>query len=229
MTLLQGNCLELMKDIPDESIDLILTDIPFNISKENNFKTMKDRKGRNGIDFGDWDKNFDVSILKETVCKLKPGGSFITFHSFEQYTELQNTLSDLTFKDKIIWKKTNPMPRNRERRYISNIEIASWFVKEGAKWKFHRVNPNYDGCVVDFPSESGGGFKRYHPCQKNAKMLEEFIKRHTDVGDVVLDPFMGSGSTGVACKNTGRHFIGIELDKKYFNIARERIENDNQD
>lgn len=224
MRLLQGDCLELMRDIPDGSIDMILTDIPFNISKENNFKTMKDRKGRNGIDFGDWDKGFDINVLSNFVSKLKPGGSFLTFHSFEQYSELQNILKELVFKDKIIWHKTNPMPRNRERRYISNIEIASWFVKPGQKWKFHRINTNYDGCVISYPSESGGGYKRYHPCQKNIKMLEEFIIRHSDEGDIILDPFMGSGSTGIAALHTNRDFIGMELDENYFNIAKERID-----
>ena len=221
--LYNGNCLEVMNEIPDGSIDMVLTDIPFNISKENNFKTMKDRKGRNGIDFGEWDEGFDMNILSKITPKIKLGGSLLTFHSFEQYRELQKILAELIFKDKIIWHKTNPMPRNRERRYISNVEIASWFVKPGAKWKFNRINDNYDGCVISYPSESGGGYKRYHPCQKNVKMLEEFIKRHSDVNDVILDPFMGSGSTGVACKNTNRNFIGIELDKSYFEIAKQRI------
>ena len=223
-----GDCFELLKDIPNESIDLILTDIPFNISKTNNFKTMKDRKGRNGIDFGEWDKGFDVKPLALLQDKIKKGGSLITFHSFEQYSLLQTVFDKLIFKDKIIWKKINPMPRNRERRYISNIEIASWYVKDGSKWVFNRVNSNYDGCVIEYPSESGGGFKRYHPCQKTQCLLEELLKRHSNEGDLILDPFMGSGSTGVACVNTNRHFIGIELDKDYFAIAKKRIEENEQ-
>lgn len=223
--LFQGDCLELMKDIPDGSIDLILTDIPFNISRKNNFKTMKDRTGRNGIDFGEWDKGFDESCLPDFIPKLKSGGSLVTFCAFEQYGLLLNILNnDLTIKDRFIWEKTNPMPRNRDRRYISNIELVVWFVKDGAKWTFNRQNNNYDGCVLRYPSESGGGFKRYHPCQKTAKMLEELILRHSNVDDVVFDPFMGSGSTGVACVNTGRRFIGMELDENYFNIAKKRIE-----
>lgn len=219
----QGDCLELMKDIPDRSIDLILTDIPFNVSRENNFKTMKDRKGRNGIDFGEWDKNFDESCLSLFIPKLKAGGSLVLFHAFEQYETVRTVLAELELKDRLIWQKTNPMPRNRERRYISNIEMFSWFVKKGGKWTFHRQNENYDGCVLQYPSESGGGFTRYHPCQKNCKMLENIIKRHSNENDVVWDPFMGSGSTGVACMNTGRKFIGMELEDKYFKGAKERI------
>lgn len=224
-TLLQGNCIELLHKIPDGSIDLILTDIPFNISRDNNFKTMKDRTGRNGIDFGEWDKDFDESCLSMFVPKLKNGGSIVMFHSFEQYGLLLDIFNGkLILKDRFVWEKTNPMPRNRDRRYISNIELCSWFVKDGAKWTFNRQNQSYDGCVLRYPSESGGGFKRYHPCQKNVKMLEELIKRHSNENDIVFDPFMGSGSTGVACLNTNRDFIGIELDENYFNIAKQRID-----
>lgn len=223
--LLYGNFLELIKDIPDESIDLILTDIPFNISKDNNFKTMKDRTGRNGIDFGEWDKDFDESCLSNFIPKIKKGGSFITFHSFEQYGLLLNVFNEnLILKDRFVWEKTNPMPRNRDRRYISNIELCSWFVKDGAKWTFNRQNETYDGCVLRYPSESGGGFKRYHPCQKNVKLIEELLKRHSNENDIVLDPFMGSGSTGVACMNNNRNFIGIEANENYFNVAKERID-----
>lgn len=227
--LLQGDSVELAKKIPNESIDLILTDIPFNISKENNFKTMKDRTGRNGIDFGEWDKGFDESCLSDFVSKLKKGGSLVTFCAFEQYGLLLNILNNkLILKDRFIWEKTNPMPRNRDRRYISNIELCLWFVKVGEKWTFNRQNDNYDGCVLRYPSESGGGFKRYHPCQKNVKMLEELIRRHSNENDIVLDPFMGSGATGVAALNLNRNFIGIELDENYFKTAKERIENLNK-
>ena len=223
--LLQGDCIEFLHRINDCSIDLILTDIPFNVSRDNNFKTMKDRTGRNGIDFGEWDKDFDESCLSKFVPKLKKGGSLIVFHAFEQFDIVRFTLNELQLKDKLIWQKTNPMPRNRDRRYIGNIEMFSWFVKDGAKWTFNRQNDTYDGSIITYPSESGGGFKRYHPCQKNVRMLEELIKRHSNEGDIVLDPFMGSGSTGIACLNNGRKFIGIEKDEGYFNIAVQRIEN----
>jgi DNA modification methylase len=121
------------------------------------------------------------------------------------------------------------MPRNRDRRYISNIELCLWFVKDGAKWTFNRQNDNYDGCVLRYPSESGGGYKRYHPCQKNVKLLEELIRRHSNEGDIILDPFIGSGATGVAALNLNRNFIGIEIDENYFNIAEERIKNVEKD
>lgn len=184
---------------------------------------MKDRKGRNGIDFGEWDYGFKEESLFDLTPKLKPGGSMIVFHAFEQYTLVRDALKSLIPKDRLIWHKTNPMPRNRDRRYISDIEMFSWYVKPGDKWTFNRQNTTYDGSVLSYPSESGGGFKRYHPCQKNVKMLEELLKRHSNPGNMVFDPFMGGGSTGVACVNTDRDFIGVELDKDYFKTAEERI------
>jgi DNA modification methylase len=160
--LIQGDCLEVLKKIPDNSIDLILTDIPFNISKPNNLKTMKDRKGRNGIDFGEWDKGFNEETLLALPRLLKTNGSLVIFHAFEQYSILLKLFDDyLELKDRLIWEKSNPMPRNRDRRYINNIEMFSWYVNKKAKWTFNRQNEKYDGCIFRYPSESGGGFKRY--------------------------------------------------------------------
>ena len=85
-----GDCLEVMKEIADNSIDCIITDIPYNISKENHIKTMKDRKCRNGIDFGQWDYGFDVNGLDIFPQKLKQNGSIVIFHSFEQFSEIKN-------------------------------------------------------------------------------------------------------------------------------------------
>lgn len=222
--LYQGDCLDIINNI--EVVDCIITDIPYNISKKNNFKTMKDRTGRNGIDFGEWDKGFEEENLIQFISLIKSGGSFILFHSCEQFGKLKEIFENngLMLKDKLIWEKTNPMPRNRDRRYISNIEILSWYVKPKNKWTFNRQNGKYESSVLKYPSESGGGFRRYHPTQKNLKMIEYLIKIHTNENDVVLDPFMGSGTTGVACMNLNRRFMGIELDESYFNIAKNRIE-----
>ena len=222
--LLHGDCIQLIDNILDESIDLILTDIPYNISQENNFQTMKDREGRNGIDFGKWDYDFDVSCLAIFQSKLRKGGSLFLFHEYMQYADICNTLSKLELKDRIIWEKTNAMIRNSERRYIANAEIASWYTKPGDTWVFNRQYSPYDGSVYRYPSESGGGFDRYHPCQKPQALLEDIIKRHSNKGDTILDPFMGSGSTGVAAYNLDRNFIGIEIDNDYYSIAQQRLE-----
>ena len=210
--------------LDDNSLDAVITDIPYCVSKENGIKSMKDRTGRNGLDFGDWDKDFDVNDLKVLLPKLKKGGSILVFHSFEQYSALMEVFEGLELKDRLIWRKTNPMPRNRDRRYICNIEIASWYVKPGANWTFNRQSDSYDECVLSYPTAPNN--ERLHPTQKNTDLMIELVKRHTNKGDLVLDCFMGSGSTGVACVATDRSFIGVERDKEYFDKATERIRNE---
>jgi DNA modification methylase len=209
----------------DFKVDAIITDIPYQISVDNNFKTMKDRTGRNGIDFGEWDKEFDCSSLGIFSKILKPNGSIVLFHSFEQYADVKKTFEDngLECKDRIIWEKTNPMPRNRDRRYISNCEMGSWYVMKKAKWTFNRQDEKYQKMIFRYPSESGGGFKRYHPTQKNLELMKEIVAIHTNENDIVFDPFAGSGSTGVACKELNRNFIGCEIDENYAKIIEERI------
>lgn len=214
-----------INNLQDGSIDLILTDIPYNISKENGFGGFDKKTNRNrvGIDFGEWDKGFNVESLSILTPKLKKGGSIVIFSSFEQFGDIINTFNTLSLKDKLIWEKSNPMIRNRERRYISNIEFCSWFVN-GKDWTFNRKNDKYEGCVLRYPTESGGGFKRYHPTQKNLNMFKYLLEIHSNEGDTVLDPFMGGGTTGVGCKQLNRNFIGIEVDKNYFNVASDRIQ-----
>ena len=210
--------------LEDNSIDAIITDIPYCISKENNFSTMKDRPFRQGIDFGEWDKDFDINDLKLLVPKLKKGGTLFVFHSFEQYSDLLNTFDELEFKDRVIWRKTNPMPRNRDRRYICNIEIASWYVKPGDKWTFNRQSDTYDECVLSYPTESNNN--RIHPTQKNLNLMVDLVKRHTNKGDLVLDCFMGSGVTGVACVTNDRSFIGVERNTEYFDKVVKRMKSE---
>ena len=124
----------------------------------------------------------------------------------------------MLLKDKLIWEKSNPMPRNRDRRYVTDYECAIWFTKKGAKWTFNRQDEKYQRPKFVASIESG-----LHPTQKNLKLMEELVKIHSNQGDTVIDPFMGSGTTGVACKNLGRKFIGIEKDPVYFEVANKRI------
>jgi site-specific DNA-methyltransferase (adenine-specific) len=121
-------------------------------------------------------------------------------------------------KDMIRLEKSNPMPRNRDRRYITDYECAIWFVKNGAKWTFNRQDSKYQRPKFVASIESG-----LHPTQKNLSLMENLVKIHSNQGDMVIDPFMGSGTTGVACKNLGRKFIGIEQNADYFDIAKNRI------
>lgn len=135
----QGDCLEVMKSIPTGSIDLCLTDPPYNISRVNNFQTM----GRSGIDFGEWDKEADIlSYIKEVARVLNKNGSFIVFNGWRNLGDIARFAESCGFetKDMLRLEKTNPMPRNRDRRYITDFECAIWFTIKGAKWVFNRMS-----------------------------------------------------------------------------------------
>ncbi|MGO5272663.1 DNA methyltransferase, partial [Collinsella sp. LCP21S3_C3] len=137
ITLNFGDSLEFINTLEDNSIDAIITDPPYNISRDNNFQSM----GRGGIDFGEWDKEFDLSSWIELATpKLKKGGNILIFNAWKNLGEIAATLESLGFevKDMIRWEKSNPMPRNRDRRFIVDYEVAVWAVKKGAKWTFNR-------------------------------------------------------------------------------------------
>ncbi len=208
----------------DMKVDAIITDPPYNISKENNFSTMRNK--RQGVDFGHWDNNFDVCGWVSDYTKLlKENGSIIIFCSYLYISFLIEELkkNDIDVKDVLIWKKSNPMPRNINRRYVQDMEFAIWGVKKGAKWTFNKPEDKPYLRSVFETSTVSGSEKTNHPTQKSLELMREIIKIHTNVGDKILDPFMGSGTTGVAALAESRKFIGIEVDTEYFELAVKRI------
>lgn len=223
------DALEFIKSLEDESIDLVLTDPPYNISKDNNLNTMKSAN-RQGVDFGEWDKGFDLnSWIELIVPKIKKGGSMIFFNSWLHLSEMNTTANNagLETKDLIRWIKSNPMPRNRDRRYIVDYEVAVWLVKKGGKWTFNRLNDTYDRPQYDYPAPSSK--IRIHPTQKPVPLLEEMLQRHTNKGDLVVDPFAGSGSTAIACINQGRQYNINDVDTEMIKNAEKWIEKTKQE
>lgn len=206
-------------------VDHIITDPPYNISKANNFSTMKSAH-RQGVDFGEWDKSFDlVNWISDAEKILLPGGTFIVFNSYRNLTPIIEKMEacGLVVKDVIKWIKTNPMPRNIDRRYVQDTEYAIWAVKPKNPWVFNK-KPDKPYLRAEYRTSTVSGSERtIHPTQKSEKLMREIIEVHSNKGDVILDPFMGSGTTGVAAINARRRFIGCEISDDYFKIATERI------
>lgn len=218
-----GDCLNVIDELIGNGVvvDAIITDPPYNIARDNNFKTM----GRSGIDFGEWDKGFDqFTWITKSYDLLKKGGCLFVFNDWKNIGEIAKHAESIGYeiKDMIRWEKTNPMPRNRDRRYITDFEVAVWLVKPKGKWTFNRLSDTYDRCKYTYPltpkSEKVG-----HTTQKPVALMEEIIKRHTNENDLILDLFMGSGTTGLSAINLNRMFIGVELDENYFLKSKERL------
>ncbi len=208
-------------------VDHIITDPPYSISQKNNFNTMNSAN-RQGVDFGIWDDNFNyTSWINEYSKLINKNGSFIIFCSYLYISYIIDELTDSGFvvKDLIEWKKTNPMPRNINRRYVQDTEFAIWAVKKNSKWVFNKPD-DVPYLRSTFTTSTVSGKERTkHPTQKSLKLMEHLIQIHTNENDVVLDPFMGSGTTGVACINNNRKFIGVEISPVFFDICLDRMEN----
>ena len=238
--LYHGDCLEYMKSIPDNSIDLILTDPPYNISqcgkaldRSKHVSPIMRRDKAISLDFGAWDRMdrddfllFTRSWFEKACKKLKNGGTIISFFSEEDislfhWMSEQNNLRTRTI---FVWHKTNPSPSVRKVNYLSSTEFAYMGSKGDKSWTFNFGYQNDMHNFFETPNSSVYG-ETEHPTEKPLSLMEHFVKIHTNKDDIILDPFMGSGTTGVAAVKNGRNFIGIEKDDEYFKIASKRIEN----
>lgn len=209
-------------------VDHIITDPPYNISQDNNFGTMKNP--RVGVDFGEWDRGkFDLYSWIPAYSKiLEKNGSMIIFCSYRYISYIIDVLESeeagMIVKDVLVWQKSNPMPRNIGRRYVQDMEFAIWAVKKKAKWIFNKPEDKSYLRAIFTTSLVSGKEKLGHPTQKSLKLMEDIISIHTAEGQTILDPFMGSGSTGEAAIRLGRKFIGVELEKNFFEMSKNRIE-----
>jgi DNA modification methylase len=230
--LLNGDCLEMMDKLIDKGVkvDAIITDPPYNISRKSGYvNNSPDKKeyiakyGKHAIDFGEWDnKDLLTHLIFEKITKLlKNSGTLLWFYDIWKMQEIKQIAIKCKLKQPRIceWVKTNPVPINSNLNYLSNAkEYFCTFVKKSKP----TFNSKYDNGIYSFPI-CHGKERTKHPTQKPLKLMEELVLKHTNESDLIFDPFMGSGTTGVACKNLNRKFIGIELDENYYNIAKERI------
>ena len=230
--LYKGDSIEIIKDFPQGSFDLILTDPPYNIAQKNNFHTMKNKYGklahRRGIDFGEWDKGFDLfTWIEKAVLLINKNGSLFFFNAWKNVGEMAKHAEKMGMiaKDLFRWEKSNPMPRNRDRRYIVDFELGVWLVKKNAKWTFNRQDEKFERPLFKAPIVSGKE-KTEHTTQKPLALMEYLIKIHSNENDLILDLFAGSGTTLIAAEKLNRRWIGIEKEDKYCDIIKERFKNE---
>ena len=168
-------------------------------------------------EYGEWDTSFTMEILDnfigEYYKKLKKGGTMIIFFDLWKITPLKDLMEKHKFKQIrfIEWIKTNPQPLNSKTNYLTNCREMALLGVKGGKPTF---NSSYDNAIYQFPIQ--GGKNRFHPTQKSLLLFEELINKHSKEGDIVLDTFLGSGTTAVACKNTKRKFRGCEVSVEYY-------------
>ena len=209
MKLIQGDCLEVMKGIEDGSVDMILTDIPYG-------EVNRPSNGLRGLDKSKADiVTFDLSDFL-SACSRVCRGSIYIFCGTEQVSDIRKFLVSSKFSTRLcVWEKTNPSPMNGQHIWLSGIECCVYGKRPNAVFNEHCKNT-----VWRFPN----GRNKQHPTEKPLNLFKYLLQASSNEKSVVLDPCMGSGTTGVACVNLNRDFIGIELDKDYFNIAKKRIE-----
>lgn len=203
-----------MKSFPDESIDLVLTDPPYGISRESYFHTMKDRPQRTGMNFGNWDNSKDTQkALPEIERVLKPIGALLLF-----YDQLKlHEVSIMNPRRCIYWKKTNPLPLQQNPFPLSAVECILYSTKSKTG-TYNGINQhNWFECHSPLP------FQRLHPTQKPLELIKWLINLFSNENDVVLDPFVGSGTTCVASQKLGRKWIGIDINPEYCEMAKKRL------
>lgn len=209
----QGDCLELMKELPDKSIDLVLTDPPYNASNSNigfdtGYKTIKEK----------WDKNFNPYLFLDVIFeKIKDGGSilvFCSYHLLGKYLEYGKKVQQV-----IHWEHITAFPAIA-KVYTPKIEYCVWY--STPKYTFNKEFAKGGNIIRNKKAYQVDG-KIEHPSVKPSDLIEKLLKVHSNETDLILDPFIGSGTTAIACLKTNRNYIGIELESKYCDIANKRI------
>ena len=212
--LMQGDCLERMKEIKSGSVDMILTDPPYGMDFQSNRRVVKDKFSKI-----ENDKNVDwlPELLQECHRVMADNSAIYCFCSWHKIDVFKQEIEKLfKIKNVIVWVKNNHGSGDLKGAYAPKHEFVIYAHKGRSLFREKRL-PD----VMEYPKIHSS--KLQHPTEKNTDMLELFIKNNSDEDQTVLDPFMGSGSTGAACKNLNRKFIGIELDEQYFKIAQDRI------
>ena len=243
-SILVGDCVKLMEQLPNESVDLVFADPPYNLQLGGDLHRPNNSKV-DAVD-DDWDQfeslkvydDFTRAWLSAARDCLKPDGSIWVIGSYHNIFRLGYILQDLGFwiLNDVIWRKTNPMPNFRGRRFTNAHETLIWAGKsKDSKYTFNYETMKMLNEELQMRSDwylplcTGGerlkdaDGKKAHPTQKPESLLYRVLTASSKMGDVVLDPFFGSGTTGAVAKQLQRHYIGLERDARYAAFAEERI------
>lgn len=217
--IIQGDCLEVMKGLPDNFADLILTDPPYG-TLDGKGKVTK--RGNELVNFnaGEWDRELPLTWIKEGLRVLKEGSWLIVFTDNLSVKTIWDEIEKHggRCKQTFYWIKSNPPPQPRQN-FCSGIETAVCATKGAVqKWNGGGWSVNYFQHGI-----TGGDERTEHTTQKPLKLMEHLISILSDRGDVILDPFNGSGTTTEAAYYLGRNFIGIEISPEYCKIAESRL------
>lgn len=239
ITLYEGNSLRLMKDLPDESIDVIMTDPPFFLS--NGGITVQSGK-MISVNKGEWDdpklvnpEEFYTTFLTEARRILKKDGTIWVFGTMHNIYLVGYLLNKLGYKilNNITWQKTNPAPNLSGRMFTHSTETILWARKEPKKGKhlfnYQLMKEYNDGKQMKdvwTSSAISRKEKKYgkHPTQKPLWIMKRLVEASTNEESVILDPFIGSGTTAIAAKQLNRNSIGMESSEEYLALAKTRIE-----
>ena len=208
------DCLEGMKRIPDNHVNITLTDIPYGVvnRKSNGLRNLN----KEAAD----DFNIDMDELLREIYRVTEG-QIIMFCGKEQFSEIYKFFADKKGTTRsIIWQKTNPSPMNGQHVYLSGVEHAVWFKPRGRKV----FNAHCKSTVFTYSN----GSRKIHPTQKHIELFKELITDNSNEKEIVFDPFMGSGTTAVAAIDTGRNYLGFELDEEYHKLSEQRITDHNK-
>ena len=207
--IIHGDCMSIMQDMEDNSVDFTLTDIPYDAVN----------RASNGLRNLDKDKadviNFDLQEFVKEVYRVSKN-SLCIFCGKEQFSSIYEYFANQKGTVRpVIWRKTNPSPMNGQYIYLSGVEMAVWFKKSGAK----TFNAHCKNSVFDYPN----GRSKLHPTEKNHDLLKDLILDNSNDGDIVFDPCCGSASHCLVAKENNRNYIGIELTDEYYQIAHDRV------
>lgn len=222
------DCFHFIKTIPDNSVDLILTDPPYNIAKYSTGNIHIPGREALNNDIAHWDTiNLDPKKLIEDFKRiLKPKGNIFVFTSYNQigkwHDAFDNEFDTFQF---FIWHKTNPAPKIYKNGFLNSCEMIICMWNKGHNWNFSKQTEMHNFFESPICMRPERLTLPKHPAQKPVKLLKHLISIASNEGDVIFDPFMGVGSTGVAALELGRKFGGCEIDEAYFKASENRLKN----